>query len=82
MRRDLTLQELSDVTGRHIETLRRLARAAKLPGVCRLGRRWLISRRAADALRHLPGPSHDSTPWKRSEGPSAEPEPGQDHQAL
>jgi len=51
--RDLTLDDLSQITGRHPDTLRRLARRGSLPGVYKLGGRWLISREAADRLRNV-----------------------------
>lgn len=54
MRKDLTISELALITGRHVETLRRLARMGKLAGVYRIGRRWMISQAAADALRCVP----------------------------
>ncbi len=54
MQPDLTIHDLAAITGRHVETLRRLARIGRLPGVYRLGRRWMISREAADKLRCVP----------------------------
>jgi hypothetical protein len=52
---DLTMIDLAKVTGRHVETLRRLARMNRLPGVYRLGCRWMITHERADRLRALPG---------------------------
>ena len=54
MTRDLTIEKLARLTGRHVETLRRLARKDQLPGVYQIGRRWMISRAAADKLRRVP----------------------------
>ncbi len=54
MGRDLSFQELAELTGRHVETLRVLARCGRLPGAYKLGGRWAISRAAADALRRVP----------------------------
>ena len=51
---DLTLAELALLTRRSLETLRRLCRAGSLPGVYRIGRRWMISQAAADVLRKIP----------------------------
>jgi len=51
---DLTLLELSCLVGRHVKTLQRLARQGRLPGVYKLGRKWSISRAAADELRKVP----------------------------
>lgn len=51
---DLSIKDLAQIVGRHPETLRRLARTGNLPGVYRLGRRWMITRAAADKLRHVP----------------------------
>lgn len=48
---DLTIGDLAKVTGRHPETLRRLARLNQLPGAYRLGRRWLVRREALSELR-------------------------------
>lgn len=53
MSRDLTLSELADVTGRHVETLRRLARMGQLPGVYRIGGRWMIAEVNARRLRGI-----------------------------
>lgn len=52
---DLTLKQLSRIVGRHVKTLQRLARKGKLPGVYKLGRKWSISKAAANELRRLPG---------------------------
>ena len=60
MTRDLTIQELSRITGRHVETLRRLARMGKLPGVYQIGRRWMISKAAANRLRCVPKVTGDN----------------------
>ncbi|MBM4039766.1 MAG: helix-turn-helix domain-containing protein [Planctomycetes bacterium] len=54
--RDLTLRELARVTGRHPETLRRLACVGRLPGAYQIGNRWAISRAAANELRRVPWP--------------------------
>lgn len=56
MARDLTLQEFARLTRRHVETLRRLARMGQLPGVYRLGGRWMIAEENARRLRCLPAP--------------------------
>ena len=54
MAQDFTLEDLSKITGRHHETLRRLAREGQIPGMYRLGRHWLIARENAARLRRLP----------------------------
>lgn len=54
MEHDLTIQEFSLITRRHVETLRRLARMEKLPGAYKIGGRWMISQEAADKLRNIP----------------------------
>lgn len=54
MTRDLTFQELSQVTRRHPETLRRLARIGRLPGAYKIGGRWMIAEENARRLRQLP----------------------------
>lgn len=59
MSSDLTLLELASITGRHPETLRSLARQGRLPGVYRLGGRWLIAEEAVQHLRNLPAPKAD-----------------------
>ncbi len=51
---DLTIQGLAELTGLHAETLRRQARKGNLPGVYRIGRRWMISRAAVNRLRNVP----------------------------
>jgi hypothetical protein len=48
---DLTLHDISKITGRHIETLRRLARVGALPGVYRIGGRWMVRVEALDQIR-------------------------------
>ena len=53
MRQDLSFRELSELTGRHVETLRILARSGRLPGAYKLGGRWAISPEAADRLRRV-----------------------------
>ncbi|MBM4046732.1 MAG: helix-turn-helix domain-containing protein [Planctomycetes bacterium] len=53
MEADLSIKQLAEVTGRHVESLRCLARMGRLPGVYRLGGRWMISREAADRLRKV-----------------------------
>ena len=50
---DLSIYELADLTGRHVETLRRLARIGKLPGSYKLGGKWHISRQMSDRLRNI-----------------------------
>ena len=79
MERDLTLNELAVLTGRHPETLRRLARAGKLPGAYRLGRCWMISRAASDRLRCITAcgsetgrPAGSSRQMLSADRPSAE----------
>ncbi len=52
MTQDFTLRQLAAITGRHVETLRRLARAGKLPGAYRLGDRWLVNREVFLAHRN------------------------------
>ncbi len=54
MPKDLTLAEASDILGVHLETLRRAARADKLPGCYKIGGNYRITRRALDKLRQLP----------------------------
>lgn len=54
MPKDLSIQDLADITGRHVETLRRLARSGNLPGVYRIGRQWMLSEEAVLRLRNVP----------------------------
>ncbi len=69
---DLTLQELAEITRRHPETLRRLARMGQLPGIYRIGARWMISKAAAEKLRRVPkdapGPVETRDPLSRETG--------------
>ena len=51
---DIPLSELAQLTRRHIETLRRLARMGRLPGAYRVGGRWMFRREALDDLRGGP----------------------------
>lgn len=48
---DLTISDLAKLTGSHPDTLRALARDGKLPGVYRLGGRWMMTQANADKLR-------------------------------
>ena len=50
---DLTIGDLAKLTGRHPETLRRLARFGELPGAYRVGGRWLVSRPVVDRMRQI-----------------------------
>ena len=45
---------LAVITRRHPETLRRLGRMGRLPGLYGISGRWMIAREAADVLRHFP----------------------------
>ena len=51
MNADLTINDLSRLTGRHPETLRALARRDLLPGVYRIGGRWMMTSANAAKLR-------------------------------
>ena len=53
MTRDMTLAELATITRRNVESLRMLARVGRLPGVYRLGNRWLISEENVRRLRRV-----------------------------
>jgi len=59
-KQDFTIDELARLVGRHVETLRRLARMEELPGAYKLGGRWAITREAADRLRRVPRPERDA----------------------
>ena len=67
LERDLSLRELSQLTGTHIETLRKLARRDAIPGVFRLGGKWLISREAANRLRRIPQSSSETNGRRRKD---------------
>ena len=58
MVRDLAISELAELTHRHPETLRRLARTGKLRGVYRLGGRWMIAQENARRFRGLTVEAH------------------------
>ena len=51
MNRDYTAAELADLAGVHVATVRRLARAGRLPGAYRIGARWRFAREAIERLR-------------------------------
>ena len=53
MAKDLSLKELAAIVGRHVETLRKLARVNQLPGVYKVGGRWQITLEAMNRLRGL-----------------------------
>ncbi len=49
---DQTIQDVATLMAVHPETLRRLARAGRLPGAYKIGRQWRI---AAEALARVRG---------------------------
>lgn len=53
MNTDITIHQLSKITGLNVATLRRLARDNNLPGAYRIGRIWLISKEIFDAHRGI-----------------------------
>jgi len=52
---DVTLKQFAEVTQRHIETARRLARSGRINGAYKVGRCWLIRADALDTLRGVEG---------------------------
>jgi excisionase family DNA binding protein len=48
---DYTVRDLAALLGIHPETLRRLARAGRLPGAYKVGTRWRFAREAIEDLR-------------------------------
>ncbi len=48
---DLTVQDVAELTGVHAATVRRLARAGRLPGAYKIGRQWRFAREAIEDLR-------------------------------
>ena len=50
---DIPFSDLARITGRHVESLRRMARKGKLTGAYRLGGRWILRREALDFLRGM-----------------------------
>ena len=55
MQHDLTLPQIAAITGKHVETLRQLARMGKLKAY-KIGGRWLVPREAFERLRGEPLP--------------------------
>jgi len=51
MKPDLTVQDVAKLTGVHPATVRRLARAGRLPGAYKMGSRWRFAREAIEELR-------------------------------
>lgn len=51
MSADLTLKEVSILTKKHVETIRRLARQRRIPGAYRVGNRWMFRADAIEAMR-------------------------------
>ena len=51
MKSDYTVHDLAALLGVHAETLRRLARAGRLPGAYKVGTRWRFAREAIEDLR-------------------------------
>ncbi|MCK4376249.1 MAG: helix-turn-helix domain-containing protein [Candidatus Brocadiae bacterium] len=48
---DLTVHDVAELTGVHAATVRRLARAGRLPGAYKIGRQWRFAREAIEHLR-------------------------------
>jgi len=48
---DLTVRDVAQLMGLHPATVRRLARAGRLPGAYRVGRQWRFAREAIEKLR-------------------------------
>ncbi len=48
---DLTLRDVSRITGYRPPQLRTLARNGRLPGSYKLGRRWLVNRQVFEKVR-------------------------------
>lgn len=55
MAKDMSLKEVSAILCRHPETLRKMAREGRLPGVYKLGREWFLRREALEMIRHGAG---------------------------
>jgi excisionase family DNA binding protein len=51
MTQDYSVRQLADLVGVHPDTLRRLARAGRLPGAYRVGTRWRFAYEAIEELR-------------------------------
>lgn len=51
MNTDRTIRDLAAVTGRHPDTLRKLARNGRLVGAYKLGGTWLVNREAFEEFR-------------------------------
>ena len=51
MSSDLTVKELAHLVGVHPATVRRLARAGRLPGAYKVGNLWPFAREAIQELR-------------------------------
>lgn len=48
---DLTIRELAEVAGLHVETVRRLARLGRIPGAYRIGEQWRVNRKTWEKHR-------------------------------
>ena len=51
MQRDLTVRDICRLMELHPDTVRRLARAGRLPGAYKVGRQWRFAREAIGKLR-------------------------------
>ena len=51
MTADLTVRQVAHLMGVHPATVRRLARAGKLPGAYKVGRQWRFARETIEELR-------------------------------
>ena len=59
--RDLTVSEFASAIGRHPETIRRLARQGRLPGVYKFGGMWMIRPDGIEEIRGRPLDQHIAT---------------------
>ena len=51
MQRDLTVRDICRLMELHPDTVRRLARAGRLPGAYKVGRQWRFARESIGKLR-------------------------------
>ena len=66
--KDLTVTEIAEELGLHIDTVRRLLHSGALPGYKADLKQWRVTRKALDAFKAGGGAKRPGRPTKENEG--------------
>ena len=80
--RDLTVSEFASAIGRHPETIRRLARQGRLPGVYKFGGMWMIRPDGIEEIRGRPLEQHIAANRHGAEPPARPEESNQEEERV